>query len=245
MFRKLFLSLLLILTYTQAATTKQLTIGIGWKQPEADLVQKNLELIFANTDIELKTQILPNKRSIFNANSGIIDGDATRIWHINKFYPNLVRIPVETHKLYLNAISTELFDITKFSDLKGLRVGVIRGMKIAEVKAKEAQPKEIVHGTNYTNLFKMLLAKRLDVIVADASSILIKSHQTTQGSLYFYEKPLLELPLYVHLNKKHQGLIPMLEQSALKHSDRITLSITAYYQNLKKKAHSSIKFIQE
>lgn len=215
MMKKYLLSLFFSLTLLPLHAEK-LRINIGWPYPQASLVKDIIETVFKEAKIDIETQVLPNKRSLMNANEGIDDGDATRIWHINKFYPNLLRVPVQIYKLDIVAISNKKIIIRNLDDLKPYNIGVVRGMKIVEVKADALKPKSLIKINTHESLIKMLKKGRIDIVLSDKRSLLQEIKKENIKGLYLLEKPLMVLPMFIHLYKKHKGLIPKLTKAATK-----------------------------
>ncbi|SMP88964.1 polar amino acid transport system substrate-binding protein [Epsilonproteobacteria bacterium SCGC AD-308-P11] len=209
---KITIIFLLTLSFLHAAE-QVLTINSGFSVPETHLLESIIKEGFKRADIPLKYQTLPNQRSLINANNGIDDGEAARIWEINKFYPNLLRVPVSIHSIDLVVLSRENLYIKKPSDLKPFNVGVIRGMKIAEQIAENAKPLSLTKTTDHLTLIKMLSTHRLDVIVTSKIALLTGLSETKEKGFFMASKPLLSRPLYMYLHKKHQALIPQFEKA--------------------------------
>ena len=76
--------LFLSLQLTAQANPKTLKTNTGFQVPEADVIQSLSAEIMHRNDINLVFQVLPNQRSLLNANSGIDDGEAARIFEINQ-----------------------------------------------------------------------------------------------------------------------------------------------------------------
>ena len=246
--KRTFLFVLVISQLAFAQVSKQtLTINCGFQKPESDLITEALEVIFKEADIGLKVQVLPNKRSLVNANNGIDDGDATRIWNINKYYPNLLRVPLKTHHIDIVALSNRKLLIKKFTDLKPFHVGIVRGMKIVEVKVGAVETKSLTSINNYDQLLRMLASKRIDVIITDKTSLLNKIKEGDIKGLYLMEKPLLTLPLYIHLHKKHKALIPKLEKAVAELTRKGTLVKIEnnFFNRLQKEVSSLVTLVNE
>ena len=224
----------------------RLTINCGFQQPEAGLVTEVLETIFKEAKIGLKVQILPNKRSLMNANNGVDDGDATRIWDINKYYPNLLRVPLQTHHIDIVALSNKKIIIEKFEDLKNYHVGIVRGMKITEVKVGAVKPRSITSINDYDQLLRMLSSHRIDVIISDKTSLLNNIKKTGIKDLYLVKKPLLTLPLYIHLHKKNSTYIPKLVAaiSDLKKRGVLSKIQDAFFDKLEKEVSNLVTVIK-
>ena len=160
----------------------------------------------------MEYQTLPNQRSLINANRGIFDGEAARIWEINESYPNLIRVPVSIHSLDLLILSRHKIVIKKMSDLKNYHIGVIRGMKISEKLAKDIEPLSITAATSHLSLFKMLKNNRLDIIISNKIGLFTNISAIKNKGFHLVKKPLISRPLYVHLHQKHKALVPKFEK---------------------------------
>ncbi|QOY52902.1 substrate-binding periplasmic protein [Candidatus Sulfurimonas baltica] len=208
------ITIIFLITFSFLQASGQiLTINSGYSFPETNLLESIIKEGFKRAEIALKYQTLPNQRSLINANNGIDDGEAGRIWEISDHYPNLVRIPVAIHSIDIVVISRENLHIKKPLDLKFHNVGVIRGMKIAEQIAENAKPLSITKTTNHITLIKMLSSNRLDVIVTSKIALLSGLSETKEKNLFMASKPLISSPIYMHLHKKHKKLIPKLEEA--------------------------------
>ena len=211
--KKFLIFLTLLFSLSVEAIEPPLVISTGFYAPESNLVEKVLQEGFKRANMDLVFQVLPNQRSLLNANKGINDGEASRIGKINNFYPNLVQVPVSTHSIDLVVLSKEKIDIKDFSELKQYNVGVVRGMKIAEKLVQEAKPHSYIAATHNEELIKMLVNNRIDVIVSSQIGLSVSLNKLKKINLYMMERPLLSLPLYMHLHKKHKKLIPKFEKA--------------------------------
>ncbi|MDA7816805.1 transporter substrate-binding domain-containing protein [Sulfurimonas sp.] len=192
---------------------KALTISSGFSEKESVLVYSVLSEMFKRANIELDYQVLPNQRSLLNANNGVSDGDATRIWNIDKMYPNLIRVPVQVHSLDLVLISNKKLNFKDLSDLKNYNVGVIRGMKIAEKTVAKHSPKSVTAGTNHDQIMMMLESGRIDVVVAAKIEFYLNLENSKSDTLYLHKKTILSLPLYPQLHKKNKAYIAKLRDA--------------------------------
>jgi len=195
------------------ANIKALTINAGFSWPETQLLESIITEGFKRANIPLKYQVMPTQRSLINSNSGIDDGEAARIWEINKIYPNLLRVPVAIHSINIMVLSRSNLNINKPSDLKPYNVGVIRGVKIAEKLLNSIKPRSITKTTDHITLIKMLSNHRLDVIITSKIALLTGLQTTKMQNFYMASKPIISRPLYMQLNKKHKDLIPKLEKA--------------------------------
>ena len=81
---------------------------------------------------------LPGERSIVDANSGAVDGEAARVAHLNSDnYPNLIQVPEPIMVAKEGAYSTDTsIRINGWESLggKGFKVGLLKGLKSVEKK---------------------------------------------------------------------------------------------------------------
>ncbi len=241
------ITLLLSLIVTTLYTKEQvLTISTGFAQPEATLVATVLQEGFDRAGIDLIYQVLPNQRSLINANNGVNDGEAARIWEIDKSYPNLIRVGVQTHFIQLVVLSRKKVFIDELSDLKKYHVGIIRGMKIAEELVRQEAPLSLTEATEHLSLIKMLANDRLDVIITNRIGLftgLIGSHK---DEFYLRKEPLISRKLYMYLHKRHKALVPILEKAFRSMiEDGTHQSIQeSFLRNMKTEFQGSVKVIE-
>jgi polar amino acid transport system substrate-binding protein len=209
-----------LLALSNADEMRPLTINIAWDEPERSFVHKITQEMFKRAKIKVLLQQMPNKRSLINVNSGLDDGDATREFEINKYYPNLVPVPVQSFNIDIVAVTNRDIKIEKVSDLHGYNVGVINGMKIAVLMAEEAKPLSLSKVTEHETLLKMLELNRLDIALVNKASLLNHIDKLKDRGFYLVAKPLMIRPLYLQLHKKHKQYVPRL-QAALEsmHAD--------------------------
>ena len=209
-----------LFTLTHADELRTLVINIAWDEPERSFVHDITQEMFKRAKMKVLLQQMPNKRSLINANSGLDDGDATRVLEINKYYPNLVPVPVQSFNIDIVAVTNREIKIEKVSDLHDYNLGVINGMKIAVLMAEEAKPLSLSKVTKHETLLKMLESNRLDIALVNKASLLNHIDKIKDRGFYLVAKPLMTRPLYLQLHKKNKQYIPRL-QAALEsmHAD--------------------------
>lgn len=205
------LMLYFCVVFANANEMPTLSINIAWDEPEKSFVQAVVQEMFKRAEMKVNIQVMPNKRSLINANSGVDDGDATRVWEINEYYPNLIRVPVENFKIELVAVTNRELKIENPLDLHQHNVGVINGMKIAVLMAEQAKPVSLIKVSKYETLLKMLAADRLDVAIVNKVSLFRYIDKIKDSGLYLNTKPLMTRPLYMQLHKKNKKYIPRLQ----------------------------------
>ena len=92
--------------------------------------------------------------------------------------------------------------------MRGLQVGIRRGEVYAE---KGTSKMSVQPAISYNQLLNMLLLGRIDVAVGILSSVKVEINSAFRDSGFkIIEKPLVDIPLYHLVNKKHQALVPKL-----------------------------------
>lgn len=210
---KRLLSWMVLASVVMADTFPVLTMNTGFNPPVSNFVEAVAQEAFLRAHIGLDFQVLPNKRSLINANSGIDDGDAARVWEIGNYYPNLVRVPASSASIDLVVLANRKVHISEPSDLSQYNVGVINGMKIAVLMAQEAKPVSLFKATNYETLVRMLISGRLDVAVINRAGLYSNMKVLEDTKLYLVDKPLMSRPLYPQLHKKNEAYVPQLTKA--------------------------------
>ena len=153
----------------------------------------------------IRSEYLPGQRSLESANSGTTDGDIARIKGTDKVYPNLIQIetPVINFKgvAFTKNINRK---INSWKDLKGLRVGILRGVRYSTHGTKELNP---FFANDMTHLFKLLQQDNIEVAVAvlNAGKIEIQKNFKDSG-IHATGTPLISASLYHFVHKKNKHL---------------------------------------
>jgi polar amino acid transport system substrate-binding protein len=153
---------------------------------------------------------LPGQRALEWANNGLTDGDVARIAGTGKKFPNLIRIKIPI--LFFSAAAfTKTLNrpISRWEDLRGLSIGVIRGIRYSTIGTKGMDP---YFANDMTHLFTILDKGRIQVAVAvlDAGRIEIRKNFAGSG-IHVVGTPLLTAPLYHFVNIRHKDLVGKLE----------------------------------
>ena len=153
---------------------------------------------------------LPGRRALAWAGSGITDGDLARIAGTEKKFPNLIRIstPVVRFTGVTFTIKTTK-DIRSWEDLRGLRIGVIRGIRYSEIGTMGM---DRIFARDMTQLFRLLMAGRIDVAVATLDAGRIEMHRNfRETGIHVIGEPLHVSPLFHFVHAKNKALVPELE----------------------------------
>ncbi len=163
--------------------------------------------------MDLRINHYPSKRSIQWADQGHDDGEYARIAGISETYPNLLMVkePLVDFSFVAIVKKSAPYRPGTWQDLTGLRVGYLNGWKIFEDNLKEVSDVEVLQSVD--NLFNMLMADRLDVILYSRLRALdyIRSHEDMSG-LVIIDPPLSVRPMYLYMNARKADLIPLIEK---------------------------------
>lgn len=163
----------------------------------------------------------PSKRSIVDANAGKVDGDAARVFDLNKegLYPNLVRVNEPVQKMDLVAFSVD--PRMTISGWKGLEntnylVGYSHGYKIVESNlSKYVSPNRIFAATDLQQGLRMLQAGRIDLFIdiLGFEKPLLQTHANLKDAHIRNAGVIETITTYPYLNRKHQDLVPSIEST--------------------------------
>lgn len=185
------------------------------------MIEQRLKTAYLALGYQLKVQYLPAGRSLIMSNKGEFDGELFRIQSITEQYPNLLRVPEVLTQLELFAFVHQhaAIDFQQWQQNKKLRIGYVRGFKMAEQYPCRGQKIAV---TTTEQAVAMLQQGKVDVLLDDLESVV----QVT-GALND-NNPIRQLPavltqqaLFHFLHKKHQALVlPLaaeLQKTAAKH----------------------------
>jgi ABC-type amino acid transport substrate-binding protein len=152
----------------------------------------------------------PGKRSLYEANAGAVDADLSRIKEVEQEFTSLRRVPTPVFWFEATVFSKRKdLKINGWDSLRGLRIGIMRGMVYAERGVKDFPKLTIVDKP--IHLFKMLDSDRIDIaIFSDLNGLyIIKELKLT--SIHALKPPLERILAYHYVHKKHEDLVPKLD----------------------------------
>jgi len=178
--------------------------------PDHILGAKLLSDIYKRADIELELIELPGARSLLESSNGNVDGELQRIHALGDFYPSLVRVPTP-FTYFEPAVFTKHFNlpIGGWSSLEGHEIGMVRGMKFAELGLNGFKQVFVLDDDNV--MFNMLKRDRLDVIVTARFNGLYKMKDHPESGIYQLEPVIERHDLYHYLHVKNKHLVSKLD----------------------------------
>jgi len=164
---------------------------------------------FRRAGVRIKLERLPAERGLLNANTGLEDGDFSRIAGLEKTYPNLVRVPEKLIDWHFVAFTRKPdLQNASWATLQPLSVGHIKGWKIYEQNLK-LHP-QVTTVDTAEQLFTMLDKNRIDVALYARSMGLALLQKMKIQNIHIVEPSLAEREMYIYLNRKHADKAPLI-----------------------------------
>jgi len=166
-----------------------------------------LKEIFRRLNRNVVVNFVPAERAMLNLDQGLDDGCLSRITGLAKTYPNIRQIPeVSLERDFVVFSKRAEIAVDDWKSLKPYHVAFITGWKILERNITEA--KSITNVKNGEQLFRLLENDRVDVVVYNRWGGLQIVKELGLDSVPILEPPLVTVPHYFYLNKKHEQLVP-------------------------------------
>jgi polar amino acid transport system substrate-binding protein len=168
-----------------------------------------LKAAYGRLGIDLKAETMPHERSLRSANSGETDGDVMRIAGIEAQFSDLIRVPEPVYSFDVVAFSTGLtFKVEGWNSLRPYSLCVARGMRVAE-QGTEGMDRTVANSVE--QIIEMLRNGRCQLLIAGPSTWL-DIDRLRAGPILMLEPPIVSVPLYHLLNRKHAPLVPRLAE---------------------------------
>lgn len=169
--------------------------------------------VFREAGVEAEVLVYPtaSERSLLNANEGIDDGQALRVAGLEKIYPNLIRVPEPVMMNDFVAMSLQPpFATPNWEALKPYAVTYIIGWKVFEANVPPEVARTPVRDAG--QMFNLLARNRVDVALHERWQGLAQARGSGL-TVRVMEPPLLSVPMYMYLHKKHAALVPKVAQA--------------------------------
>lgn len=208
-----FCPLLLFHLFSANASTlpqeQTLTISAAQKIWVHSLAKSLIEEAYKKLHITANFSWYPAQRSLEMANSGQTDGEVARIAGTEDVFTNLCRVPTPLFTFKAVAFSkNKALKIQEWADLKGLRIGIIRGIRYSEINTKDMSP---YFAEDVTHLFRLLNSGYISVAIAtERAGNLELLNRFSESGITRVGSPLLQMPVYHFLHRKHERLIPQI-----------------------------------
>lgn len=202
--RRFFLTSMLISSCASAYARPDFVIA--YNEMTASLIPL-VKTIYAEMGMQPAFELAPAERAIILTNSAYYDADLSRANTVLKNYPNLLLSsePLKTLALYTYVRKQSGLQINSIDQLKQMKVGVVRGSKLAEDFIAQHQL-HYISANSAESFYKMLMAKRFDIALISSTQL---SAQTAEINAIAERvgSALVHNFSYHVMHKKHTALM--------------------------------------
>ncbi len=223
-FFSVFLLLLLLLPLTTRALGVEAAenqITLGTQKPLESPAGAYLNLVyteaFKRMGMKFVYQTFPAKRSSLLSDSGVLDGELSRMDSYQDAHPNVIRVdPPHWTSSFIVVAADASLQLQGWNSLKksGYKVTYVAGIKGCEVNLPKVVPPQNLEVVMHTALgYRMVLSGRADLYVGPEMDMLSELE-----SQEFRSSPLRIVGImetftgHVFLHKKHRDMVPRLSQ---------------------------------
>ncbi len=126
-------------------------------------------------------------------------------------YPTLIRVPTPINYIEPSVFSKKHdFKVTECSDLFGYNIGIVRGVKHAELCTKGFDRVQVLKAS--TQMMKLLDAERLDIVITAKINGLLLIKKMNMQSIRPLSPPLSRMWVYHYLHEKHKKIVPEIDK---------------------------------
>ena len=132
---KILFILIITLALTKVSNAQSILIFAQIQNtPDQMVGAEILKVIYSKIGITIKMVDMPGKRALNESSKGNVDGEVHRIFKIGEDYPTLLRVPTPINYIEPSVFSSKHdFKITDCSSLKNHTIGIVRGVRHAEL----------------------------------------------------------------------------------------------------------------
>ena len=210
----------IIVVTCRVSMAKTLNFSCIEETPDIEISRLVLAEAYGRLGIDITIQELPGLRALIYANEGLTDGELFRAKGIEDEYTNLVRIQVPINTVDVVVVTKSFFfKVNGWQSLKQYSIGIQSGITFIESIISNIEGLKVIRVKNSSQLLGMLENERIDIVVAPRISALLSLSDLKSKTITILEPPLQIMPLFHYLNKKHQSLVPVLEDVLQKMED--------------------------
>lgn len=177
-------------------------------------MDKVTQQAFNKLHFQLETVQLPAERGLINANSGLEDGEMSRISGLNSVYPNLIEVPEKIMDWEFVAFSKKAINLDQgWKSLSNYSIAIINGWKILEKNVPKSA--DITKVKNPTQLFGLLERNRTDIVLYEKWGGLAFIKEKKMNDIKLLSPALAEKEMHIYLHKKHTKLVTPLSNALL------------------------------
>ncbi len=172
-----------------------------------------LRKAYAKLGIVIDIKKYPGERALKLANAGRVAGDIQRIDGLTANYPNLIQVLPPINFIEGAVFSkTVRFTVAGWDSLKPYRIGLIRGIKFAEINTKGMNTYK---ASDYGVLFNMLNSARVDIGISPRLNGRYQIKRLGITGIHELSPPVQRFELFHYLHKRNASLAPKLSEVLL------------------------------
>lgn len=211
------LLILLFLTFQSPSITLHLAEEADWPpftpekygKVEEGLSYALMDAIFSKLQVNFDLELYPQKRMLQMLQEGT--KDAATVISINKERSEYIEFsnPIFQKKGLVYHRKDSEFQWENFEDLKGLKIGVVRGHNYGDEfnSAVEKYNLTLVEVSTVEQNFKMLLAKRIDIFLAvELTAIQLLRKPSYKGKIVAAQKPYYTKDYHIGFSKNSKAI---------------------------------------
>ncbi len=170
-----------------------------------------LKVIYSKIGIKIEMMDMPGKRALNESSAGRVDGEVHRIFKIGEDYLTLLRIPTPINYIEPSVFSKKHnFEITDCSALNDYNIGIVRGVRHAELCTSGLENVKIFN--NSIKMMELLDANRIDIAITARINGLMLSKRMKLDSIHPLSPPLNRMLVYHYVHEKHKDLVLKLDK---------------------------------
>jgi len=175
------------------------------------LVDTKLMIIaaFEALGLTVEFRYRPDKRSIYEANTGMVDGEFARVSTIADSFPNLIVVPEPLAQSNLVEFSLASKGVAIFSN-QHRRIGYIKGWNFLEQLL--ADNPDMIGISHHNKLFKLLFHDRYDTVIYTKEAGLKILKELQRDNQTIVSEAVYSYPVYFVLHDQHAELAPQLAE---------------------------------
>jgi ABC-type amino acid transport substrate-binding protein len=205
-------SIVLVLMWTNSfaeISSRKLVLGNLENSLNAKPAKRVLDMAYKRIGIDVDVIYYPAERALIIANQGSVDGELQRVYGINKKFPNLIMVPTSIGQFASYVFTKKVeFVVDGWKSLGPYHIGLVKGVKFAE---RATQGMKRSFAMTVPQLFRMLYAERVDIVVISEFSGLIGLKKAGLEGIKYLTPPVEVYKLYHYLHKKNKDLVPEID----------------------------------
>ena len=179
--------------------------------PDQEIGGMLVKEIYNRLKIPVTIRIMPGKRALDSASTGLVDGESVRIAKIQELFPTLIRLspPISFVEGSVFVKNRDI-KVDGWSSLSQYKIGRVRGVQYVADGTKGFKHVQVVQGDA---LISILNAGRVDLVVTARYNGLYQLRKLNlQNLIRPLSPPVITLDLHNYLHVKHKSLVPIVEE---------------------------------